>query len=322
MNCGLVRVDPASGKLVRRREAVCIGRLCLRCPAVVRTPSFEIKKAQKLVRVQRKISMNESFKYLSRRDKSTRHGRHMKAGPVETRARFIHNLIPLLVIAVGVLTPCVVTTLHMLNEESVSLFGSTNELLEDKPFGISDAERERARNSSRKTFPSLSVIMGRIEEDRMLTCVDNDNFNLVLECPRHSNNYTLLGGLRPTADPTDDCIYWDTTLKSWSTRGCELVSSSPVRTVCKCNYLTDFGTPMRSQSKFGNAYLRNRTLLHCLSFIGTRFCPSVLLALFIALAAYGHRYDAMLQRRSSMRGSLVALHVMGGMLARTLNINR
>ena len=162
----------------------------------------------------------------------------------------------------------------MLNEESVSLFGSTNELLEDKPFGISDTERERARNSSRKTFPSLSVIMGRIEEDRMLTCVDNDNFNLVLECPRHSNNYTLLGGLRLTADSTDDCIYWDTTLKSWSTRGCELVSSSPVRTVCKCNHHTDFGTSTRSQSKFGNGIYA--TGLYCTVYRSlVRACPSV-----------------------------------------------
>ena len=42
----------------------------------------------------------------------------------------------------------------------------------------------------------------------------------------------------------------------------------------------------------------------------------IILTLFLSVTYYAHRYDQLLQRRSSMRGSLVALHIFSGMLKR------
>ena len=48
----------------------------------------------------------------------------------------------------------------------------------------------------------------------------------------------------------------------------------------------------------------------------------MLLAVFLAMSAYGHRYDVLLQRRSSMRGSLIALHVLSKMIKRNRSKNK
>ena len=88
-----------------------------------------------MVNLQQKKNMKDRFRYVSRRDKQTRFGRNNKAGPAEMRARFCHNLVPLVLLVGAVLVPCAITTLRMLGEASVPLLGSSAELLEDKPFG-------------------------------------------------------------------------------------------------------------------------------------------------------------------------------------------
>ena len=110
-----------------------------------------------MVNLQQKKNMKDRFRYVSRRDKQTRFGRNNKAGPAEMRARFCHNLVPLVLLVGAVLVPCAITTLRMLGEASVPLLGSSAELLEDKPFGVSASEKERLRNQGRETFPALSV---------------------------------------------------------------------------------------------------------------------------------------------------------------------
>ena len=102
--CGIVHVDPESGNIRRGRRRSSTNSVL--SSGIDRTNSFEVRKARKLVQLERKKSMESKFKYLSRRDKRTRFGRHAKAGPAEMCARFRQNFGPLIFPIVTVLVPC------------------------------------------------------------------------------------------------------------------------------------------------------------------------------------------------------------------------
>ncbi len=261
--------------------------------------------------------------FVWRKDKTTRYVDET-AGPVETRTRFLHNVGPLLFLALAVLTPCFDATLGLLSEEGVRMTGSSPERADERPF-LGEAELAEARARAAPQTPSIDIIVGRIDRSAgTLRCEDGDHFELILECPV-LGPWTEGGGTAAVAATADDdaCIFWDAAEKVWSGAGCELVASTPHQTVCRCNHLTDFGTALQDSVKvwervFVSPEFMELFVVHWYAIVAI----GVLLAGFVALAAYGHRYDALLERRSKMRGSLVALHVMGTMLAKMRNRRR
>ncbi len=234
---------------------------------------------------------------------------HPGAGPVEVRTRFWQNVLPLSAMLCVVLIPCFSTTLWMLSTDRVLVAGSSAERVDERPFlGAQELAAARARSAPQR--PAIDVLAARIADsgDSTLRCEDGDRFELVVECP--------VAAGPATADP-DACVFWDTASTAWSRRGCELVSFTANRTVCRCNHLTDFGTALQESAKVWERVFEtpNATELFVVHWYAI-LSIGVVLAIFLALGAYGHRYDTLLQRRSEQRGSLVALHVMGGMLAR------
>ena len=166
------------------------------------------------------------------------------AGPMEIYARWHRNWPWLLFLLCCLLLPASWTTLHVLSTKGIDITGETMEAARDRP--LLDPEEQNRIIREEETFPSMKVILKRVEHaqiytNNLLACEEKDQYALIMECPI---------SLPPEPTPDDDeCLYWDTSLRLWSSQGCELVSSTIEKTVCRCNHLTDFGTALDSSVK-------------------------------------------------------------------------
>ena len=233
------------------------------------------------------------------------------AGPMEVYARWHRNWPWLMLLLCALLIPLCIITLHLLSTNGVQIAGDTFEAARDRPTLTQEARDDIIQ--SEESIPSLTEVLKRVQNAKefhgnLLTCEEGDHYTLNMECPL----------VTPEPTPADDrCLYWDESLRLWSDRGCVLVSSTIEETVCQCNHLTDFGAAIEDSVRVWGKVFEEPDMLqlfvvhwYALLSIG------LLLAVFLAVSGYGHRYDVLLQRRSSMRGSLIALHVFGQMLKR------
>ena len=240
-------------------------------------------------------------------------------GPMVVYARWHRNWPLLLLLLCGLLLPCSLTTMNVLATDGIVMTGSSTEKASNRPF-ISTQKKEELdalESTMETTKPSLDIILSRVQyaqdlNHNLLVCEKDDHFSLTMECPVE----TTTAAETPTLGK-DECLYWDTALRIWSDHGCELVSHTPETTICRCNHLTDFGVAMENSTMIWEKIFRTPDLfelfvVHWYALLAL----GILLTLFFAIAGYGHRYDQQLQRKSSMRGSLVALHIFSGMLKR------
>ena len=166
------------------------------------------------------------------------------AGPVEIYTRFHRNWPLLVLLLCALFLPCSITTMNALAKDGISLSGSNKEKSTERPF-------QPPKNHTDPS-PPIKVVMERVQDaktfnNNMLVCLKNDDYSITLECP--------LLVREPEEEQMkvfdDECLYWDTSLRIWSSQGCELVSSTPATTTCRCNHLTDFGVAMKnSESLF------------------------------------------------------------------------
>jgi hypothetical protein len=166
------------------------------------------------------------------------------AGPVEIYTRFHRNWPLLVLLLCALFLPCSITTTNALAKDGISLSGSNKEKSTERPF-------QPLKNHTDPS-PPIKVVMERVQDaktfnNNMLVCLKNDDYSITLECP--------LLVREPEEEPMkvfdDECLYLDTSLRIWSSQGCELVSSTPATTTCRCNHLTDFGVAMKnSESLF------------------------------------------------------------------------
>ena len=236
-----------------------------------------------------------------------------EAGPMEIYARWHRNWPWLLVLLCCLLLPSSISTLKLLSDKGVSIVGTSEERAKDRPF-LEEQERLEIEREERSSVPSFDILMSRVRyakanNGNILICEVEDDYVLTMECPVEMPIVKEANA--------DECVFWNTKTRLWSSDGCELVSSTPELTTCRCNHLTDFGTAMSDSVHVWERVFEEPDALqlfvvnwYALLSIG------VLLATFAAITAYGHRYDVLLQRRSSMRGSLIALHVFSRMLKR------
>ena len=220
---------------------------------------------------------------------------YQEAGPIEAYWRWHWNWLFLLVVLCMVLLPSSLTTLIILATNGLSLTGTSS-------------------GSALQMQPSASVIDARIQHAKQfnndeLVCQTGDQYSLVLECPMES--------LSVTPSTMDVCAYWDEKHRYWSKKGCELVSYNVSTTICRCNHLTDFGTAAKKSAVvferiFDAPDLVQLFIVHWYAMVAI----GAVIATYLATATYGHRYDKLLQRRSSMRGAMVAVVIIGGMLRR------
>ena len=165
------------------------------------------------------------------------------AGPVEIYTRFHRNWPLLVLLLCALFLPCSITTTNALARDGISLSGSNKEKSTERPF-------QPPKNQTEPS-PPINVVMERVQDakafnNNMLVCLKHDDYSITLECPLVRD---------PEAEQMkvfdDECLYWDTSLRIWSSQGCELVSSTPATTTCRCNHLTDFGVAMiNSESLF------------------------------------------------------------------------
>ncbi|KAG7244234.1 hypothetical protein INR49_004371 [Caranx melampygus] len=86
---------------------------------------------------------------------------------------------------------------------------------------------DKLRNNFRKTKPSSLLLSATLEDNK------DSSLQIKLDFPTENFNHK-----------TPHCVFWNTTMKDWSDKGCSVKTNDGNYTSCECNHLTSFSVLM------------------------------------------------------------------------------